>query len=280
VSIYINWVQVSLNRVARAGLKEDGELGRLTRAAVASFQEGTGLKPADGVVRPPTVAALVAAGAEPPPVWAVGGLSRKYETGSRGSTAISSGIGDQGGVSYGSYQMTSANGGTVARFVSQPDFPWRNDFAHLTPGSDEFSATWTDIATSFPDAFREAEHEFIKRTHFDPLCDTIKPEDGVDITTCPHAMQDVIWSTAVQHGPGANVVHQAFAQMRNAGTFNVANPAFESNAIVAIYDERGRKDANGVLVHFSHNSQTVQDGVAKRFVDEKADALFMLDFGV
>ena len=31
---------------------------------------------------------------------------------------------------------------------------------------------------------------------------------------------------------------------------------------------------------FSHNSQTVQDGVAKRFVDEKTDALFMLDFGV
>jgi len=93
-------------------------------------------------------------------------------------------------------------------------------------------------------------------------------------------MQDVIWSTAVQHGPNANVVHQAFAQMRNVGTFDTADPEFERNAIAAVYDERGRKDANGVLVHFSHNSPAVQDGVAKRFVAEKADALFMLDLEV
>jgi len=92
---------------------------------------------------------LVTAGADQPPVWALGGLSTKYETGGRGSTTISGGVGDAGGVSYGSYQMTSANGGTVARFVSQPDFPWRGDFANLAPGSREFSDAWTDIATNF-----------------------------------------------------------------------------------------------------------------------------------
>lgn len=280
MSIYIQWVQVSLNRVSRAGLKEDGDLGSRTQAAITAFQEGNGVTPADGVVRPATITALVTAGADQPPVWALGGLSTKYETGGRGSTTISGGVGDAGGVSYGSYQMTSANGGTVARFVSQPDFPWRGDFANLTPGSREFSDAWTDIATNFPEEFKAAEHEFIKRTHFDPLCDKIRADDGVDITTCSHAMQDVIWSTAVQHGPNANVVHQAFAQMRNVGTFDTADPEFERNAIAAVYDERGRKDANGVLVHFSHNSPAVQDGVAKRFVAEKADALFMLDFEV
>jgi len=55
-------------------------------------------------------------------------------------------------------------------------------------------------------------------------------------------MQDVIWSTAVQHGPNANIVQQAFEQMRDAGTFNIANPGFERNAIKALsLCVRGRK---------------------------------------
>lgn len=79
MSIYIQWVQVSLNRVSRAGLKEDGDLGSRTQAAITAFQEGNGVTPADGVVRPATITALVTAGADQPPVWALGGLSTKYE---------------------------------------------------------------------------------------------------------------------------------------------------------------------------------------------------------
>lgn len=219
------------------------------------------------------------AGAAQPPGRALGGLSTKYETGGRGPTTVSGGIGDAGGVSYGSYQMTSAGGGTVARFVSQPDFPWRNDFAGLTPGSAQFSAKWVEIATRQRADFEAAEHEFIKRTHFDPLCDKILGDDGVRITACSHALQDVIWSTAVQHGPGANVVRLAFNQLRAAGKFNPSAADFDHGAIAAIYDERGRKNANGVLVHFSRNSQDVQNGVSRRFRDELADALRMLNRG-
>src|SRR5690606_14182281 len=42
-----------------------------------------------------------------PPAWVLGSLSSKYETGGRGPGTVSSGRGDAGGVSYGSYQMTS-----------------------------------------------------------------------------------------------------------------------------------------------------------------------------
>jgi hypothetical protein len=218
--------------------------------------------------------------AGPTPTFVLGGLSTKFETGGRGSTTISGGVGDPGGVSYGTYQMASKpDGGAVARFVSQPDFLFRNDFIGLTPGSAQFSAKWRDIASHFPDNFKAAEHEFIKRGFFDPLCAKIESDDGVDIMYCSHALQDVIWSTAVQHGPNANIVHLAFAQMRAAGTFSPASPQFDRNAIIAIYAERGRKDANGVLVHFSHSSPAVQNGVAQRFVQERADALKMLDAG-
>lgn len=211
----------------------------------------------------------------------LGDLSKKFETGGRGSATVSGGVGDAGGVSYGTYQMTSKpDGGTVARFVAQPDFPFRADFNGLTPGSAEFSAKWKKIATQFPDNLANAEHEFIKRTHFDPLCHKIEADDGVDIPHRSDALQDVIWSTAVQHGPNANIVHLAFTQMRGAGTFAPAAPNFDQDAITAIYAERGRKDANGVLVHFSGNSEAVQRGVAQRFVAEMADALKLLDAGV
>ena len=66
--------------------------------------------------------------------WLLGSLSSKYETGGRGPGTVSGGIGDAGGVSYGSYQMTSRpRGGTVARFVAWVAFPWRNRFAALKP---------------------------------------------------------------------------------------------------------------------------------------------------
>ena len=72
-------------------------------------------------------------GAAPAPAsWLLGSLSEHYETGGRGSTTVSGGVGDAGGVSYGSYQMTSAGGGTVTIFVREPSFPWRADFAALT----------------------------------------------------------------------------------------------------------------------------------------------------
>src|SRR6185503_8897206 len=49
---------------------------------------------------------------------ALGELSAKYETGGRGPGVVSTGSGDPGGVSYGSYQMASKMG-TVVRFVAQ-----------------------------------------------------------------------------------------------------------------------------------------------------------------
>jgi murein DD-endopeptidase MepM/ murein hydrolase activator NlpD len=54
---------------------------------------------------------------------ALGTLSAKYETGGRGPGTVSTGAGDPGGVSYGSYQMATKMG-TVARFVAQTGFQW------------------------------------------------------------------------------------------------------------------------------------------------------------
>lgn len=204
----------------------------------------------------------------------LGALSAKFEVGGRGPGTVSTGRGDAGGVSYGSYQMTSVgNGGTVERFVRQANFRWKNDFAGLTPGSAAFTKVWKTIATTAANDFQAAQHGFIKKTHFDPLLAKVKAEDGLDLSARSHALQDVAWSTAVQHGPGSSIIHKAIATLH---AVDANAPDFDSRLIKAIYAERGRKDANGVLVHFSKNSKNVQKGVAERFVNEQKDALKML----
>ena len=224
--------------------------------------------------------------AAPPPFspptagWILGSLSSKYETGGRGPGTVSSGIGDAGGVSYGSYQMTSRpNGGTVARFLADPAFPWRARFAGLMPGRPEFSDGWRGLAVAEPEAFFDAQHAFIKRTHFDPLVRKVATEDGLEITLRSPAVQDVVWSTAVQHGPNTPVVHRAVAAVGGAPALRPADRERDRRLIVAIYAERGRRSAAGNLVYFARNSKSVQAGVARRFRDEERDALAMLDAG-
>lgn len=65
---YIQWVQKSFNRIAKAGkkLREDGFLDQYTRGAISRFQELHGLKP-DGIVGPKTEQAIVSTGATQPP---------------------------------------------------------------------------------------------------------------------------------------------------------------------------------------------------------------------
>lgn len=203
----------------------------------------------------------------------IGTLSEKYETGGRGPGTVSTGKGDAGGASYGSYQMTSQpNGGTVRRFLAWRDFPFRETFAGLSPGTASFTVAWKKLATEQPEAFHAAQHEFIKITHYDPLARKTKLRDGLDFETRSAALRDVIWSTAVQHGGATDVITAALAAVRIART----TPDFDRRLIEAIYAERGRKMADGRLARFLRNSDAVQKGVAKRFAAERAEALAML----
>lgn len=203
----------------------------------------------------------------------LGKLSEQFETGGRGPGTVSGGVGDPGGVSYGSYQMTSKpGGGTVKRFVSQPDFPFKSSFAGLVPGTGPFSAVWKSLASINREEFQSSQHDYIKKTHFDPLVQKIINEDGLNVLTRSHALQDVIWSTAVQHGPGSKSPHRALANV----SLRPEDAGFDKSFIIAIYNERGRKNANGGLVNFPRASPAVQRGVANRFRDESKKALQML----
>lgn len=218
---------------------------------------------------PPTAAATGAIGeafAEE-----LGSLSAKYETGGRGPGVVSTGAGDPGGVSYGSYQMASKMG-VVQRFVGQNGFPWAKDFQNLTAGSAQFTAVWKRIAAEQTAAFQGAQHEFIKQSHYDQLAAKVRNEDALDVNTRSRALQNVIWSTAVQHGGASSIVHRAIGTLSCAAS----DPTYDQQLICAIYAERGRKKPDGNLAYFSKSSPNVQAGVAKRFQNEQKDALAML----
>jgi len=196
----------------------------------------------------------------------LGGLSRRYEVGSRGPATISGGVGDPGGKSYGSWQLTSRpNGGTMAEFLGEPGFPFAAEFAGLEPGSAAFDAAWIDLVARDKAGFEEVQRAFIQRTHYEPQRKKLLAR-GIDVAARSHALQDVLWSTAVQHRTGAVPIFERAAE---AGPDDAA-------MIKAVYAERGRRRPDGVLAHFTKCSKTVQDGVARRFVDEAEDALAML----
>lgn len=229
-------------------------------------------QPLPSKVAPPPPVSTGAAGALGKALAdALGALSAKYETGGRGPGTVSTGSGDPGGVSYGSYQMATKMG-TASRFVTQPGFPWSQDFQNLAAGTAQFTACWKRIASEQTDAFQKAQHEYIKKTHYDLLVAKIFSEDKLDVNTRSRALQDVVWSTAVQHGGATPIVHRACAAL----SCKQSDPDYDKQLICAIYAERGRRKPDGNLAYFSKSSPSVQTGVANRFKNEEKDALAML----
>ncbi|WP_375760084.1 LysM peptidoglycan-binding domain-containing protein [Corallococcus exercitus] len=201
----------------------------------------------------------------------LGSLSRKYEA--RGPGTVSTGKGDKGGVSYGSYQFASANG-SAQSFVNSlkktnPDY--YKALSGSKPGSAEFSSAWKQLAAKDPKGFDKAQHDYIKATHYDPGAANIKKATGIDLDKRSAALRDVAWSTSVQHGPGKadDIFKKALAGRDPA-------KVSDEQLIKDIYAERGRTNSSGTLVHFSGSSKDVQKGVANRFKSEAKDALAML----
>jgi len=200
----------------------------------------------------------------------LGRLSAKYESGGRGPETVSTGIGDPGGVSYGTYQLASALD-NADRFV-QKYYP--AEFKGLKGGTPEFTAEWKKLVAKDPQAFHRNEHEFIKQTHYEPQAKLIRSELGIDLDSRSAALRDVVWSCAVHHGPNSKLILTASKNV-TAGT-DIRLPISDTELIKAIYAERGRIDSQGKLVYFQRVSDSWKPGLSKRFQNELVDALKML----
>jgi LysM repeat protein len=201
----------------------------------------------------------------------LGSLSAQYETGGRGPSTVSTGKGDYGGISYGSYQFAT-NMGTPSKFLAGEGKRWAAEFGNHRPGSDKFGEIWKKIAAREPNAFHNAQHDFVQRTHYDKQVSHIKTATGVDVSKLSRTLQDVVWSTAVQHGPEGNVMVRAMAKVQ----IKPGQPGYDKALIDAVYAERGKRNGAGELAYFTSSSKAQQEGVAARFVKERKQAQAML----
>ena len=190
----------------------------------------------------------------------LGSLSAKYESSSAGSSAI--GYDSTGGTSYGKYQISSKQGtmDDFLEYVKEKDPEVYKRLSEAGPSntgsrSGAMPDVWRQLSEE--NALGDLEHDFIKMSHYDKAMDKIKDPDLKQMIEESPALQDVMWSTAVQHGPNNNIFNNAY------------KPGMSSEQLInAVYDSRGTK--------FSSSTPGVQESVKNRFVEERQQALEML----
>jgi hypothetical protein len=134
-----------------------------------------------------------------------------------------------------------------------------------SPGTSGFDSTWKALAKNYSKEFDALQHGFIKQSHYDPAANKIKSSLGIDINKYSPAVQNVLWSTSVQHGSGG-----ALNVFRGAG---IRPGMSDAEIIKRVYAERGA--SNGAK-YFSRSSSSVRQSVVNRFKNEMKDALSML----
>ena len=208
----------------------------------------------------------------------LGALSARFESGGRGPGAVSSGRGDPGGVSYGIYQLAS-KAGTAAAFVDAEGAPWRSDFAGAEPGSEAFSAAWKAIAAREPDAFAQAQHGFIERTHYRPAVASVLRSTRLDLDARHQAVRDATWSVAVQHGRAARLL--AAAVEKADAVLPRKDGGYDRRLVEAVYAERteyvlqlagrSKEPARSTLEAITRNRYPAELAAARAMFEDAAE---------
>jgi hypothetical protein len=200
-----------------------------------------------------------------------GRLSAQYESNSEIDYI---GYDSRGGTSYGQYQIASKTGTMdyFLRFLDDkaPDIAGKLRSAGPadTGGrSGRMPATWKAVAASDPRRFEALQHEFIRSNNYSPAAKSIVLTTGVDVTRRSYALREVLWSTAVQHGPGG--AERIFTQAIEKAEAMPPGQDFDKAVIEEVYRIRGQK-------FFRHNKR-IREAVQSRFQDEKTTAIALLD---
>jgi type VI secretion system secreted protein VgrG len=201
----------------------------------------------------------------------LGNLSMKYETGKspaqyrEAAGVVSTGKDDDGGISYGAYQLSSQKG-QVQKFLQNEGSPWALQFNGLNPTqSGNFAHVWKAIAKNDPDKFFAAQHAYIEQKDYQPAVDYVRAKTGLDIDAQPQAVRDAAWSTSVQHGKAKYILADAV----KAVPVDQSSPDYPAALVNSIYDKRA-KYVSGLGI-------PNQKSLMERYADEKQRALNMLN---
>jgi len=194
----------------------------------------------------------------------LGFIAEKYESAGRGSGTV--GWDKMGGTSYGKKQISSKTG-AMTDYLKFLDKSGKGDVAkqlreagiEKDTGSTSGKAVdvWKKLAAS--GALGDSEGEFLKTQSYDVGIKGIKDKDLTKKIEGNKALQEMMYSTSVQHGGGgsASIMNKVYKKGMS-----------DEELIKAVYAERGTK--------FSGSTAEVQAGVKGRFVKEEQDILGLL----
>jgi hypothetical protein len=218
---------------------------------------------------------------------ALGDLSKQYESNGDPSS-VSSGRGDLGGRSYGMYQFAS-NAGVPQAFVSwlkcQPA-PFDNYGVVLEESgpvnSYGFVQKWRELGNVDPIGFGQLQHDYTKQVYYDEAVEALRCNLDFDVNSRSEALQQVLWSRAVQYSAG-NML-ELFNGACDLAEQDIANIS-DYDLIYSIYElliqdgNQAYEKDNG-LWHspndWLNGSRGTIDGLLNRFYNEREEALSLL----
>lgn len=184
--------------------------------------------------------------------WAteLGSLSEQFESGGKGPYEITPNDAGLWFPSYGTYQF---NRDTLQQFA---DYMKIDGDCRQVWSDTPFAQAWKKkIGEIWVQKFKEEERAFAKKVYFEPQLARIKSA-WIDTSKFSLTMQNVVWSTAIQHGQNTDLI----ATVLKKYSWQPWNIETERKAIEEIYAERQKRYGAG----------------AKRYSQEKAIALAQL----
>ena len=252
----------------------------------------------------------------------LGELSQKYESSGRADAVGEekhrlNGVQTHTSFSWGFHQISTDKGPNLDKPSKMDEFIafLRDSKVHSSAGFDDelnaaggavagatsktgaFGNTWRRLAKDT--AFQQAQKDFIRESHYDAAVRQVKKATGIDVCDPQQGMsvgvQEALYSTAVQHGPGIykdkngklvnNGATGIFQKaLKRTGKWNETTQEYsgtQQELIDAIYDERIKpagKGADGIYVKGSGDelqywkgSGVNHDNIYQALIDEKAD---------
>lgn len=197
-----------------------------------------------------------------------GSLAAMFESGAAGDIGAI-GYDATGGTSYGKYQFSSARG-TMDDFLTYLDTHASDISLHLRAAGEintgskqgEMPTAWQEVANIDPVRFEKMQDAFMHSRYFTPVARVL--QEKLNIDTMSTAMEEVLLSTSLQHGPRGAVKIFAKAFGETGGFSEEMQEAFIKN----VYAQRHNE--------FVTSSPVVRSGVQNRLNAELDAALAML----
>jgi hypothetical protein len=185
----------------------------------------------------------------------LGSVSAQFES-SGNYGAVSTGVGDNGGKSYGIFQLSSKVG-SLNSFLASSQYA--GQFSGLAPGSPQFDEKWKSLGND--PGFAQEQLKYGQDKYYKPALENLAGM-GIDLSKRSQAVQELVMSTAVQYGPANNKLSRVL-QGKDLSTLSDAE----------IINLVQKSKAENIKGDFSSSSDDVQRGVLNRIERERKTLL-------